>query len=194
MDHQDNPQFDEWAIVGAEEEWRPVVGFEGLYEVSSHGRVRSLERRVPHKRNGSQLVRGRILKLQPNNGGYLAVQMWRDNQIHRRLVHTVVAGAFMGSAPEGYEVNHEDGDKVNNRLSNLKYVTHSENNLHAYANGLNPRSGERHRWSKLTADQVLEIRRLNAKEGLGCRRLARRFGVSKGTITLILNRTNWKHL
>jgi hypothetical protein len=177
----------------SQEIWKPIPGYEGLYEVSNHGRVQSLERRVPHGRNGSQRIRGRILRLQKHKGGYQAVQLWRDNTMRRPLVHTVVAAAFIGPAPDDHDVNHIDGVKTNNGSDNLEYLTRSQNNSHAYATDLKA-SGERHRWSKLTADQVLEIRRLKKEQGLGCRRLARGFGVTKNTITLILNGTNWKHL
>jgi len=174
------------------EEWRAVPGFEGFYDVSNRGRVRSLRRNVPH-RNGTQSVRGRILALQKNRGGYLAIQLWKSNHMKRPLVHTLVLRAFIGPPPDNHETNHLDGDKTNNHITNLEYVTRSENNQHAYDLGLRA-SGEDHYFAKLTADEVREMRRLHSESGLGCRRLARRYGVSKSAVQLILNGTNWRHL
>lgn len=119
------------------------------------------------------------------------MQLWRDGSYSSRLVHTLVAEAFIGARPEGHEVNHIDGVKTNNGRANLEYVTRSGNNRHAYDTGLRSK-GERHSASKLSADQVAEIRRANAAGEAGCRVLAKRFGVSKSTIQLILNNRNWR--
>lgn len=117
--------------------WRPVVGFEALYEVSDQGEVRRTGK--AHKsgkgRGGGARI-GRLIKPQPHRGGYLAVQLWRHGKLHRPLLHRVVAAAFLGPCPDGKEVNHVDGVKANNRASNLEYVDRSENMLHAYRTGL----------------------------------------------------------
>jgi hypothetical protein len=168
-----------------EEEWRPVVGFEGYYEVSNMG---SVKRTKP----GRGIRVGRILKQKANKRGYPVVQLWKDNHGHGQATHCVVARAFLGPAPDGAEVNHKDGNKTNPVLSNLEYVTRSGNITHAYRVGLRV-SGASHNWAKLTESQVKEIRSLHVPGEYGCRRLARRFGVSKNTIQLILNGQNWAH-
>ncbi len=116
------------------EGWRPVVGFEDVYEVSDAGRVR---------RGGHVLIPLR------NSAGYRAVQLWRDGRPTTRLIHVLVAAAFLGPAPEGQDVNHCDGDKTHNAVANLEYVTRSENNRHAYRLGLR----------KVTVDQMSRARR-----------------------------------
>lgn len=108
-----------WAVV----EWRSVVGFEGLYEVSSDGRVRGLTVR-------------RERRVTINPFGYQTIQLWRDNRGHMFMVHRIVAAAFIGPLPDGKEVNHIDGDKGNNGVANLEYVTRSQNMIHAYDTGL----------------------------------------------------------
>jgi hypothetical protein len=135
----DEKPFDGWAIL---EEWRPLVGFEGLYEVSDHGRIRRVGRaaRTGAGRGGGAVL-GRVLKDHPLRGSrsenaYRTVQLWRLGEPHNVLVHVAVAAAFLGPCPNGKEVNHQDGVKANNAAPNLEYMTRSENMLHAYATGL----------------------------------------------------------
>lgn len=128
---ENNNAFEGWAIL---EEWRSVVGYEGLYQVSDEGRVRR---------------GGRVLKRQHTANGYPVVQLWRDGEPKTCLVHRVVAEAFIGTVPDGKEVNHRDGDKENATPSNLEYVTRSENSIHAYKTGLR----------LPTVDQMVDARR-----------------------------------
>lgn len=120
------------------EEWRPVVGYEALYSVSSYGRIR---RDAP----GPRTYPGKILKVQHNGRGYLHVQLSKNNRQRHIPVHRLVAAAFLGPA-NGLQVNHMDLNKSNNRLDNLEYVTHSENMQHAFDHGrgrLGPTRGVR---------------------------------------------------
>src|SRR3990167_5147106 len=103
------------------EEWRPVPGFEGLYSVSSLGRVRS-ERIV--------ILRGEI-----SNWGYPQVALRKDGQYKSRTIHSLVAEAFHGPRPPKHVVNHRNGTKRDNRPENLEYVTQKGNVAHAFANG-----------------------------------------------------------
>ena len=108
------------------EEWRPVVGFEGLYEVSSRGRVRSLDRRV-NTSSGTRLSRGQVLKGKRKNG-YQEVSLGRNGSRNFRLVHRLVCEAFHGPAPEGKPwVLHRDGDKSNNTPGNLYWGDPKQN-------------------------------------------------------------------
>lgn len=108
------------------ETWLPVVGFEGFYEVSDQGRVRSLDRVVDTAR-GPRKYSGRILKLTVKNNGYLSCALWVCQVAKHVSVHTLALESFVGPRPAGMEGCHNDGDRTNARLSNLRWDTHSEN-------------------------------------------------------------------
>ena len=109
------------------EEWRDVVGYEGLYQVSDQGRVKSLERNIPHWRGGEQIRKERILKPTPIKDGYLIVDLCAGGKRKRFLVHRLVCEAFHGN-PEGKpQVNHINEDKADNRAANLEWCTAKEN-------------------------------------------------------------------
>lgn len=113
------------------EEWRPVVGWAGLYEVSDMGRVRSLKRRVSSRHNwhaSTRLVPPRILQ-QAKNRGYLQVNLAREGKRQKSSVHRLVLEAFRGPAPTGTECLHGNGDPSDNRLDNLRWGSPAENNL-----------------------------------------------------------------
>jgi len=105
--------------------WRPVVGWEGLYEVSDHGDVRSLDRVDRFGRHYA----GRMLSPDTIKGGYLRVALAREGHVQRRQVHHLVLEAFVGPRPLGMEGCHGDGCPTNNRLSNLRWDTRPENAL-----------------------------------------------------------------
>lgn len=107
-----------------EEIWKPVLGFEGCYEVSNLGKVRSLDRRT----KSGRLVRGVLLKL-GYRVGYPCVTLYANNVPHKLNVHSLVAEAFLGPRPEGLVVDHLDGVRSNSIASNLEYVTVRENTL-----------------------------------------------------------------
>lgn len=174
------------------EEWRPIPGWEGLYEVSSHGRLRSLERRVKHW-HGKVQVYPALMRALSWNGRYFHVLLSDRKRRKVQMVHQAVAAAFLGPCPDGHQVNHIDADKRNNHVSNLEYVTPSGNCRHAWAMGLNnPTRGELQAGHKLTAPEVLEIRRLKGQVRTG--ELALRFGVSAPTICDVQQRRSWRHL
>ena len=115
------------------ENWRPVVGYEGFYDVSDRGRVRSL----PRRRRDGYILRGIIIKQRHNKktDRHLRVDLHVDYRVKSVEVHRLVALSFIGLRPEGLEVNHKDSDPTNNDLGNLEYITHKENCRHAHING-----------------------------------------------------------
>lgn len=120
------------------EGWRTIPGH-NEYEVSDLGRVR---RAAP----GRKTFVGKVLRPQSIGAGYRAVALTKNGKAIHRYVHRLVMLAFVGEPPEGHEVNHRDGDKSNNALANLEYVTRSENNNHAFASGLARKGAEHHWW------------------------------------------------
>lgn len=117
--------------MSAVEAWRAVPGYEGTYEVSDLGRVRSLDR---IKRDGRRW-HGRMMRLIPHERGYLTVKLCRDNTCRMWFVHRLVLMAFVGEAPAGSEARHLDGDSSNAALANLAWGTHSENMLDQVRHG-----------------------------------------------------------
>lgn len=179
------------------EVWRPVFEFEGHYEVSDQGRVRSVDRVVPFSSNGrhfNRKVRGRILKLKKTTRGYVTVGLKLSQQRQSwKLVHRLVAEAFLVSSCDRH-VNHKDGDKTNNSLENLEWVTPKENMQHAVREGLHwaPR-GEACVNAVLTEEDIRKIRSMRAS-GAENRTLADRFGVHINTIYDITKKRRWKHV
>ena len=110
--------------------WKDIPDFEGCYTVNEDGQIKSVPRCIIHK-NGKQVwLNGCILKPAKYRNGYMFVLLCKGGKRVQRMVHRIVMEAFCGKSQ--LEVNHKDGNKANNALSNLEYVTHSENQLHSY--------------------------------------------------------------
>ena len=161
------------------ETWKPVVGYEGIYEVSDLGRIKSLRRRKP-----------KILSGDVSKEGYRRVWLLRE----KTNVARIVLRAFVGKLPKEQEVNHKNGKPSDNRLVNIEYCTRSENLKHSFdILGRDRGRGENGGNSKITAQQVLEIWSLR-KSGMKQRLIAKRFGISQVTISAILHGRIWAHL
>lgn len=187
------------------EEWRPVVGFEGLYEVSDLGRIRSLDRviTIPSRWGGTHAIphRGRVLSLNLNKSGYLYVHLGRRNA---RRVHRLVAEAFLDPCPAGMEVRHGPGGKTDNRAANLSYGMHSENQGADRLRDGTDVNGEKCPVAKLTWAKVDEIRRrlppgISTGPHAGWARdfptqdeLAIEYGVTGSTIGMVVRGRTWR--
>lgn len=112
--------------------WKDIKGYEGKYQVSNLGNVKSLKRFVNHWQGGLRLVNERLLKSFIKQG-YMYVDLGNRKQCR---IHRLVAEAFITNVDNKPEVNHEDGNKLNNHVSNLEWATHSENMKHSYKTGL----------------------------------------------------------
>lgn len=167
------------------EEWRPAVGFEGYYSVSTLGRVRRDFATKHHPTPGILAPRA--------HDRYVRVLVSRgDGRRFCRSVHVLVAEAFLGPRPDGFHINHRDGDKTNNRLTNLEYATPLQNGRHAVRTGLHDVKGGRNPKAKLSVDQVRAIRALRGR--LPARCIAERFGVHACTVERILSGRRWAHV
>ena len=169
------------------EKWTPAVGYEGIYEASDAGRIRSA-------RTMTNTFQGKILSSVPNSRDYQQVSLYKNGTKKSIRVHRIIMESFIGPRPDGKQINHIDGDRKNNRLDNLEYVTQSENMLHAYRIGLQlPVWGEAHGQGKLTEENVHEIRRL-ILEGMPQRLIAIRFNVCQQMISMIATKKRWHYL
>lgn len=168
--------------------WKPVLGYELHYEVSSFGRVRRV-------RPGRGASAGRILrqKLPNRTNDYCRVQLCRNDVKRSFGVHVLVAEAFHGKRPRGKLPNHKDLNKVNNHADNLEWLTRRQNQMHAISAGRKPgrrMPGSANGNARLKESQVAEI--IRQKGRIGQRVLATLCGVSKTSIQQIHQRRKWK--
>lgn len=166
------------------ENWLPVVGYEGIYEVSDQGRVR----RIVDCDNGYKT--GRALKIIKDKAGYLRFCLCRNGTERKFLIHRLVAFAFLGKPPvDKQQINHKNGIKMDNRVENLEWVSPGENRRHAYKTGLQVAPhGEQHYNTKLAAADVLAIR---ASKGVTQKELAVKYGISHGAVSMIISHKRW---
>ena len=174
------------AIAMDEEVWRNVVGYEGLYMVSNLGNFRSFPKKSRHCDECEMTKR-------VGSGGYLYVHLRKDGKSCTKLVHRLVAEAFIENDRNKSQVNHLDGNKQNNNVENLEWVTCSENQIHAYRvlnrkrkSDHSPRPTKR----RFTKEQVLDIR--NSKKSQS--ELAREYRTSQNVIWCIVNRKTYQEI
>jgi hypothetical protein len=137
------------------EEWRSIPEFDG-YQVSSLGRVKSTDRFCGDRPG---VTKGKILKPFRNKRGYLEVNLYKNSKSTAKIIHRLAAKAFISNDFNKPQVNHIDGNKLNNKVSNLEWMSNSENQLHAYSLGLQPsRAGENNIKAKITNKNVTELK------------------------------------
>lgn len=184
--------------------WKPVKGYEGLYEVSNCGNVRSIDRiveRAKGERISKVRYKGKNLSLIPygKKRNYLAVNLFDNTKRPEKrqktyYVHRLVAEAFIPNPENKQDVNHIDGNPHNNSVENLEWNTRKENIAHAFRTGLTTLYGSNHPLSKLTEEQVKEIRTHYKKgeKGNGYIAIAKKYGVSPELIRGIVRGEKWK--
>lgn len=177
-------------MVNVTEVWKPVVGREFQFEVSSLGRVKALSHSVGHW-SGQRIEKPeRIVNQSRHSGGYKVVSL-RDNRKH--YVHRLVMAAFVGPADSGQDVNHIDGNKSNNALANLEYCDRLRNVRHAIAAGLQDNAGEANGMNKYSAKSVREAVQM-VRGGASVKAAANSTGVGAATIKQVMKGRQWKHL
>jgi len=172
-----------------EEIWKDVVGYEGRYEVSSLGRVRSVAREVRNTASSTRFLPCIIIAPNRHPGGYFTVKLSLDRVKRHHYIHRLVALAFIGPAPHKHEVLHGDGNKTNNALPNLSWGTRKENFIDRARLG-ELLLGETHPNAKLTDAKVLAI--LSDRRSVN--EIAKDYGVTRSNISMIKTRKTWRHL
>ena len=156
--------------------WKQVKGYEDNYICSSKGQVKSIKRNKVLKQNKSPM--------------YYSVDLCKNGEIKRHLIHRIIAMSFHENPQNKPQVNHINGNKLDNRSENLEWVTRSENQLHSIRIGLRHTRGENNSQSKLNSNTVLEI--FNSNKTLS--ELALKYNVSKSTICDIKRGYSWTHI
>lgn len=170
------------------EEWRPVPGWEGVYEASDAGNIRRIVDAF-----GTPILRP--MKPIVHNGGYRYVRLRYKGRTSVLLVHAIVMLTFVGQRPDRLDINHKDGDRTNNALSNLEYVTRSENHIHAYrvlGRAKVRCAGEKNCKAKITGEGAEAIRTEYSKGEKSQREIGLMFGISQAQVSAIVRNAFWK--
>lgn len=165
------------AFTGLVETWKPVTDFEDSYEVSSFGNVRSKDRFRDGKHGSTVPVKGRLMALKISKSGYAILGLCKNGKKHFKSVHRLVAEHFIKNTDLKPTVNHIDGVKTNNNVSNLEWSTHSEQMIHAVKNDLLEKRGTP-KYTKKFKQEILEYYLSNP---MSLRKLADKFSVSERT-------------
>lgn len=168
------------ASVG-DEQWRPVVGYEGFFEVSDHGGFRSVTRT---DRLG-RVWEGKAIKAFPAHAGHLRVQLRREGTVRHRYLHVLVLEAWIGPRPPGMQCCHNDGNPANNHVNNLRWDSPVANCMDTFRHGTGS--------VRLTEQEVRSIR-ADREAGHTIGAIARRMNVSRPTIQDIVHRRTWRHI
>lgn len=185
--------------------WKVIPGFEGYYEASSLGQIRSIRRKVDRKHPiADQIIYryygGKILKQHKLKNckplPYLYLTLSKDNFHYRFLVHRLILMTFVGGCPNGQQACHNDGNRLNNNIDNLRWDTASNNQLDRHKHGTNNFPvfyGSNNRCAKLNEDDVLKIRSTPYSK-TRAQELSIIYGVTKSNIWQILSGRSWKHI
>ena len=171
--------------------WKDIKNYEGRYQISNFGNVRSVTRTVL-KRGKYATIKGRVLSLNYKSNGYVYIELSKNSKKKTFRVHRLVAEAFLENKDSKKQVNHKDLNKNNNIVDNLEWSTQSENMNHAYKNGA-CRNEEKHHKARLKKQDIIKIRIL-LNQGLKQRDIAEKFNVSQYTIWAIHNKKTWKYV
>lgn len=175
--------------------WKNIPGWEGYYQASNIGRIRSLDRIVYSKEGRKFTFKGKILKPRRNKRGYFYLGLHKGGKIKSCTVHRLIALTFIPNPLNYPQVHHRDDNQVDNNVNNLKWGTISQNSHDAIKNGRwAPMIGEKSPLSKLTEEQVIEIKRLWHIRAMSQKNIGKKFGIVQQHVSEIVNNIVWKHL
>ena len=175
------------------EVWKPLHGYEGLYEISSYGVVKSVRRFNPNSGKNGMWYPERIMKTRLDGDGYVVLGLTKNGKMKMCKMHRLVLETF--DKESDLQVNHKDGNKQNNRLDNLEWVTCSENIKHAFRTGLKSENGSKNPKSKLTEKEVMQICDFFKYTTFTNKQIAEMFDIkSDETIRKIRKRLAWTHV
>lgn len=175
------------------ETWKDIIGFEGLYQVSSLGRIKSLDRHRTQLGSYKNATLKSKLLTQRSNKGYLKTTLCKDGKMYYFPTHRLVAIAYLDNHENKPEVNHIDGIKTNNFAENLEWCSSSENKIHAHENGLCNQKGSLNNSSILNELIVQEIKGL-LRDKVYHKTISLKYNISLSTVEKISANVLWKHV
>ena len=170
---------------------KDIKGFEGLYAITKDGKVWAYPKLSYF--NAGRWKEGRFLKFFLIGNGYQVVCLYKNKKQKKLLVHRLIALTYIPNPLNLKEINHINGNKLDNRVDNLEWTTSKQNKEHAWKNGLYTHKGSNHYLAKLDERKIRKIRKLY-KQGINGMKIAKLFNVSFGVIYGILRGEDWSHV
>ena len=178
--------------------WKDIKGYEGVYQISNTGLVKSLSRALIRGRGGLYILPEKLLKIKVNRGGYQVVHL-RTNKNWYPTVHKLVAEAFIPNPENKQTVNHINGVKTDNKVENLEWATHSEQVIHAIATGLYKqpdislytKRGSENPISKIKEEDIPEIKKLR-ESGMTYREIGEKYNIGISQVFRICKNQSWE--
>lgn len=180
------------------DEWKDVPGFEGYYQASPIGQIRSVDRIIPVASSRqslggySRVVSGKVLNSSSQKSRYPSVSLWKDHKLSQFQVGRLILTTFVGPCPDGMECCHNDGNPKNSSLENLRWDTPKANNADKKVHGTHLQ-GSQLKWAKLTEEDVIRIREMHAC-GMKQKDIGEAYGVLQNTISRIVMKRRWAHV
>jgi hypothetical protein len=166
--------------------WKDIENFEGYYQISNYGNIRSVERVVKHPVSKNNKIKSKQKSVFRKKNSYIQVNLYKNSKVTGIVLHRLVAKAFIPNPENKPQVNHKNGNKLDNKVENLEWVTSKENIHHSIKTGLRKkRTGT---YYSLTSKQLEEIHDLFGK--IQQKQIALKYNVSEATISKIKNKIN----
>ena len=180
--------------------WKDIKGFENLYQISNLGRVKLLDKESPHFNSihGVKFISELIKKTEIGKNGYYRVGLTKDNKTKHFLIHRLVGIAFMPNPENKPQINHKNGNKLDNRLENLEWVTRSENSIHAIKTGLiHIKRGDdclNRKINSVKAKEIKDLLKEKSNNKLTLQKIADICKTTRSIVKDIHQNNSWKHI